>query len=354
MLPQPPRDTSQVHVRGRKVDARAENPPPAGGKADFLHGPDTHVAPHTHSRRHWLARAAWGSCTLACAAAARVAPAIDPIDRSAVSSSSSAAKFKFSLAAYSYRDLLTGASPPLTLFDFVHDCARMGLEGTELTSYYFPRPVTRQYLCTLKQLCFKLGLDVSGTAVGNDFCLPPGDKRDEQLAMVKQWVDHAVLLGAPVIRIFSGGASAQVPEAEARRLAIEAIEECCQYAGDHGVMLALENHGGLTSTAEGMLELVRAVRSPWFGVNLDTGNFHSSDVYAELALLAPYAVNVQVKVVVQQGNSPREPADFRRLARILQDVGYRGYIVLEFEEAEDPRQACPRYIQELRAAFGEV
>ncbi len=283
-----------------------------------------------------------------------MAQAIDPIDRSAVSGSASAAKFKFSLAAYSYRDLLTGASPPLTLFDFVHDCARMGLEGTELTSYYFPQPVTREYLCTLKQLCFKLGLDVSGTAVGNDFCLPPGSKRDEQLALVKRWVDHAVLLGAPVIRIFSGGASGQVSEPEARRLAIEAIEECCQYAGEHGVMLALENHGGLTSTAEGMLELVRAVRSPWFGVNLDTGNFHSADVYAELAMLAPYAVNVQVKVVVQQGNGPREPADFRRLAGLLRDAGYRGYIVLEFEESEDPRQACPRYLDELRAAFGEA
>lgn len=312
------------------------------------------AAPGAHSRRRWLASMALGGCTLASAAAARMAQAIDPIDRSAVAGSASTAKFKFSLAAYSYRQLLTGNSPPLTLFDFVHECARMGLEGTELTSYYFPQPVTREYLCTLKQLCFKLGLDVSGTAVGNDFCLPPGSKRDEQLALVKQWVDHAVLLGAPVIRIFSGGARGELSEPEARRLAIEAIEECCQYAGQHGVMLALENHGGLTSTAEGMLELVRAVRSPWFGVNLDTGNFHSSDVYAELALLAPYAVNVQVKVVVQQGNGPREPADFRRLASILRDAGYRGYIVLEFEEAEDPRQACPRYIQELRAAFGEA
>jgi sugar phosphate isomerase/epimerase len=307
------------------------------------------VRPTACSRRRWLAGMAAGGLSAVSLQAARRSAGIDPIDRtlsagsgSPLQASGNAAKFKFSLAAYSYRDLLTGASPALSLFDFVHDCARMGLEGTELTSYYFPQPVTREYLCTLKQLCFKLGL------------LPPGSKRDEQLAHVKRWVDHAVLLGAPVIRIFSGGASEQVPEEQARRLAIEAIEECCQYAGEHGVMLALENHGGLTSTAQGMLELVRAVRSPWFGVNLDTGNFHGSDVYAELALLAPYAVNVQVKVVVQQGSGPREPADFRRLAHLLRDAGYRGYIVLEFEEAEDPRQACPRYIDELRAAFASA
>ena len=101
-----------------------------------------------------------------------------------------------------------------------------------------------------------------------------------------------------------------------------------------------------------MLEIVKAVRSPWFGVNLDTGNFHSKDVYAELAQLAPYAMNVQIKVVVQPEGGGKQPADYSRLASILKDSGYRGYIVLEYEENEDPREACPRHVEELRRAFG--
>jgi sugar phosphate isomerase/epimerase len=84
---------------------------------------------------------------------------------------------------------------------------------------------------------------------------------------------------------------------------------------------------------------------------LDTGNFHSSDVYAEIAQLAPYAINVQVKVSVSGPDGKRQHADFRRLARIISDAGYRGYIVLEFEEPEDPLAACPRYVDEMRAAF---
>ncbi len=67
-------------------------------------------------------------------------------------------KFKFSLAAYSYRDLLRGDPPKLTLADFVDDCAKMNLEGTELTSYYFPTDLTDDYLRELKQHCFRLGL----------------------------------------------------------------------------------------------------------------------------------------------------------------------------------------------------
>jgi sugar phosphate isomerase/epimerase len=300
------------------------------------------------TRRYFLRRSSFAAAALTGAWWDTATRAIEPIARNG------APKFKFSLAAYSYRDLLTAQKgddrPRLTLFDFVDDCAKMGLEGTELTSYYFPPDTDDAYLRKLKQHCFRMGLDVSGTAVGNDFCHPPGPERDKQLASVKQWVDRAEILGAPIIRIFSGSVKENQDEAASRRLAVAAIEECCEYAGRHGVYLALENHGGLTATIDGLLGLVRDVQSPWFAVNLDTGNFNSSDPYSDLARLAPYAMNVQVKVSMHPAGK-REPADFKRLARIMAGAAYRGYIVLEFEEPEGPREACPRHIEQLREAF---
>ena len=275
-----------------------------------------------------------------------IAGAVEPVERPGPH------KFKFSLAAYSYRDLLQGKTQPkLTLEDFIRDCAKMQLDGTELTSYYFPAQPSGEYLRKLKQLAFTLGLDISGTAVGNDFCVPPGEERMRQIDSVKRWVDHAEILGAPVIRIFSGKAAKGQDPAEAHRLAVEGMEECCAYAGDHGVILALENHGGLTDTADGMLKLVHDVKSPWFAVNLDSGNFRTEDPYGDLEKIAPYAVNAQIKVVISPSGKKKEPADFKRLAKMLRDAGYRGYIVLEFEEAGDPREECPRYMEELREAF---
>jgi len=131
--------------------------------------------------------------------------------------------------------------------------------------------------------------------------------------------------------VFAGHAQPDTTPEQSHKLMVEGLEECCEYAGRHGIHLALENHGGPTSTAEGLLALVHDVKSPWFGVNLDTGNFHSDDIYGELAKAAPYAVNVQVKVVVSGQDKQKEPADFKRLASILREVGYRGYVVLEYE-----------------------
>lgn len=295
------------------------------------------------NRRTFLAQTA--TAAIGTAMGTVTAEAVEPFVRNGQP------KFKYSLAAYSYRQLLQGKNATLTLADFVADCAKMGLEGTELTSYYFPNPTTPEYLRELKRQCFLLGLDVSGTAVGNDFGHPAGDTRAQQIANVKRWVDYSEILGAPVIRIFAGHARPGQAADEAYKLMVEGIEECCDYAGKHGVYLALENHGGPTATAEGLLRFVQDVKSPWFGVNLDTGNFRTADVYGDLARVAPYALNVQIKVVIADSAGKREPADFRRFAKILRDAAYRGYVVLEFEEAGDPRVECPKYVAQMREMF---
>ncbi len=297
----------------------------------------------------FIDRRAFMISTLGSAAAvalrAPAAKAIEPITRPPGS------HFKYSLAAYSYRDLLTGKSPKLKLTDFIDDCAKFGLDGTELTSYYFPPDPSPEYLREIKAHAFRRGLDVSGTAVGNDFCYPAGERRDQEIAGVKRWIEYAAILNAPVIRIFSGGAKMGQTIDEARRLTIDAIEECCEYAGKHGVFLALENHGGIVAEAGGMLAIAHAVKSPWFGINLDSGNFHTADPYGDLAKIAPYALNVQIKVTVHPLGKPAEPSDFQRLGQILKAAGYRGYVALEYEGPGDPRQECPKYIDQIRAAF---
>jgi sugar phosphate isomerase/epimerase len=240
----------------------------------------------------------------------------------------------------------------MTLDDFIDTAADMGLDAVELTQYYFPQ-TTPDYLAHLKGRCTRLGLDVSGTAVGNNFCRADPARLKEEIASVKQWVEHSSRLGAKTIRIFAGNVEKGDTEEKAKARCIEAIGEACDFAGKYGIYLALENHGGIVTTIDQMLALVQAVRHDWFGVNWDTGNFRSADPYADLERLAPYAVTVQIKSEIHRGpNKPPEDADLPRLIDLLRNAHYRGYVALEYEAAEEPKKAIPRHIAALKKLMG--
>ena len=235
---------------------------------------------------------------------------------------------------------------PMDLFKFIDFCADHDCDGTELTSYFFQHDVTNKYLADLRRHAFLRGVDISGTAVGNNFSLPKGEKRDAQIAYVKKWIDHATVLGAPHIRVFAGREAKGIDRKQADQWAIESLRECCDYAGKHGIFLGIENHDSVGS-AKTLIEFVKAVDHPWFAVNLDSGNFRTSDPYADFAASASYAVNVQLKVELRIGKD-QKPADLERLINILKKTNYQGYVVLEYEAAQDPYATIPPLLKKLR------
>ena len=271
------------------------------------------------------------------------------------------ARLNLSLAAYSFRDYFNTATHAqrrpegakiIDMHDFIDYCADHELEGAELTSYYLDQKIDRAGLVALKRHAFLRGIAVSGTAVGNEFTLPKGEKRDAQIAHVKKWVDNAARMGAPHVRVFAGGALGQSLK-EAQGLCIEALEEVGEYAGKQGIFLGIENHGGIVAEADSLLEIVKATRSDWVGINLDTGNFHTADVYGDITRCIPYAVNVQLKVEVRpRGARQKSQADIKRLVGILRDGGYQGFIALEYEAAPNPWVAVPEWLDQLKEAIG--
>jgi sugar phosphate isomerase/epimerase len=299
----------------------------------------------TATRRQFLQSALVAGTGLALAA--RPANAIEPVRRTGKS------HLRLSMAGYSYRQYLAAKpKPTMTYDDFIDLAADLNLDAVELTAYYFPE-TTPDYLAHLKGRCSRLGLDVSGTAVGNNFCVTNPDKLRAQVKMVKDWVEHSSRLGAKTIRIFAGPLEKGDTEDKARERCTAAIEEACEHAGKYGILLALENHGGIVSTPEQLLAIVKAVKSDWFGVNFDTGNFHTPDPYADLEKIAPYAVTVQIKSEVHPaGQKEPQEADLKRLTDILRAANYRGYVALEYEAKEDPKTAVPRVMDELRKLMG--
>ena len=260
---------------------------------------------------------------------------------------------RLSLAAYSFRQALDlRRKPPTMSYDgFIDLTASMPFDAVEFTEYYFAR-TTPAYLGQLKGRCTRFGLDVSGTAIRNDFCVNNATRLKEQIDHVKRWIEHTSRLGGKTVRIFAGAVAKDDKEERARRQCVDAIQEACEHAGQFGIYLALENHGGITATAEQMLAIVRAVKSDWFGVNLDTGNFRTKNPYADLERLAPYAVVVQIKTEIQREGKKPEEADLKRKVQMLRAANFRGYVALEYEAAEDAKTAVPRYARVLRDLCG--
>jgi len=116
------------------------------------------------------------------------------------------------------------------------------------------------------------------------------------------------------------------------------------------VILALENHGGLTADAAGTLALVEPFDgNPWVRLNLDFGNF-TGDIYGQYEACAPCTATTHTKVTVRQGEG-REPIDYRRVVRIMRAAGYNGYISIEYEEKEPPIPAVERFAAYLRGCI---
>src|SRR2546425_12018026 len=114
------------------------------------------------TRRGLLGKVAGFAAGSATALIPKPACAVDPPKRAG------GPHLRVGCCAYSYRDYLTGkATPAMTLDDFLNRVAEIGIDGVEMTSYYFPKEITADYIHKLVRRCFLLGLDINGTAINN-------------------------------------------------------------------------------------------------------------------------------------------------------------------------------------------
>jgi sugar phosphate isomerase/epimerase len=308
------------------------------------------------SKRRFLS---WsGQAALGLAALSRVNPetrAGEPFQRPGPS------RIRPSLCAYSLRDFFRyqnngklNAKPGATLdmFQFIEYCSKEGWDAAEITSYYFPPDFSTAYLAKLKRQAALAGVTVSGASVGSVLTQPPGEGRDRDIAKVKTWLRHASFLGAPYLRVFAGNAGKQQPLDEARKWTLDGLMECAAEGEKLGVMIGMEDHGGIVADAGGVLALIQPAKTEWLGVNLDVGNFGTEDPYEDIRRCAPYAVNCHWKPVFKayKGSGAR-PANWPRIVKILREANYHGYLALEYELKEDPHTALPGLLQKTRDAL---
>jgi len=265
-----------------------------------------------------------------------------------------APKIRLSCNLYSFNEPLSQET--MTLEEALDFCAELGFDAVDPTGYYFPgypEAPPDAYVYAIKKRAFRLGLDVSGTGVRNDFTHADAARREADVVLVKRWVGVAARLGAPMVRVFAGpGVPEGRSEAEVTAWVVEHLRECVTYGAGHGVAIVLQPHDDLLKTAAQTLAVREKVSSDWFGLNVDVGSLRATDdPYAEIARLAPYAYTWQLKEQVYR-NGVAEETDVAAVVRILRDASYRGYLPLETLGAGDPRPKLRRFLDRVREALG--
>ena len=279
---------------------------------------------------------------------------------------------KIALSSYSFLNFgggPDGASTP-SVHQMIDHCVQYGVDGIEFLNEHLTASgvTTPEALAELQQYAAIRGIRPITLAASNNPLKTTPQERADDLAQLIEHIDWAAQLGTPFVRALGGRwftitDFAQLTANRGEEPPIEGFTEeqgfewtvtslryAAQYAGKKGVTLVLENHWGPTGTSAGTKKIHDAVNSPWLKVTLDTGNF-LEDPYDRLKQLAPETVLLQAKTYHGGGVWYTLELDYPRIARILRDAGFTGYVSLEFEGREDPLTAIPKSLATLRGAF---
>ncbi len=273
-------------------------------------------------------------------------------------------RIRFGVSTYSYWHF-KGDKYPIEAV--IEEAGRLGFDGVETLHVQMSGESTA-YLNQLKRLAFRNGLDLIQLSIHQDFVSPDPQERRKHIDHTLHCIELAAQLGVPSIRLNSGRWKtipsfddlmkvkgdepplAGYTNQDALKWCTESILACIPAAEKAGVILDLENHWGLTTKTESLMQIYRAVNSPWLGINLDIGNF-PGDPYPEIEKIAPYANIVHFKTYFGGDGWYTLDLDYRRIANILRNANFTGYVSLEMEGNEPASTAVPKSIELMRQAF---
>jgi sugar phosphate isomerase/epimerase len=244
--------------------------------------------------------------------------------------------------AYSYGSYLK--SKQMSMEDFILKGVELGVDGVDMTTYWF-KSTDPAYLTGLRRFAYRNGMPFCGAAIRTDMCQADPAKRKDELESMKKWVDAAELLGASHLRVFGGEVPKGATDAQGIGWVVEMMKPACDYAAKKGVVIGIESHGGITSKAANIVEILRKVDSPFAGCNLDISNFPENP-YEQIEACLPYASHAHIRDFYGE---PKKPLDLDRVWKLFAKAGYRGYMSAEYEGEEDPATGVPKLVAQIKS-----
>lgn len=270
----------------------------------------------------------------------------------------------FVCAAWGWRDYEIPA--------YFDAAAALGLPLLELNAH----PQAPKHLChapdpaalpAVRRWAADAGVGLLCVAGRNDFATADADARREHLRNAHWFIDAAAELGAPLVRLLSGGHRDDAPDADTFRRLHAAFNEVGTHAEQCGVQIVIENHGGPTATGLRVARLMAGIESPAVGLNYDPANFlnQGTDPLMALRWTRQWVRYTHWKDVHWEDahGSDGGPAfcafgdgeiRWRPILDLLLAGGYRGYFGIEYEEPRDVVAGTARSLANLRQLLAEV
>lgn len=238
---------------------------------------------------------------------------------------------------------------------FIEFAAKQGAEGVELLDYFWKDE--KAEVPTAKKQIADAGLTLAVYSTSNDFFQPDANVRAKEAQKIKHAVDVANQLGVNVVRVFSGNHRDDYTFEQGLGWIIDGLADSATYAHQHGVVLALENHGLMAGRSDQVKSIIEKVNSPGLRANLDTGNFLlvGQNPVEAAQELAPLVALVHLKdfrvarpdetIHVYKGLdgvgltgtvTGEGMVDLPKVISILRQAGYKGWLSLEYEGGQDP------------------
>lgn len=256
------------------------------------------------------------------------------------------------------------AEKRLALLDFPELCDRHGLEAMEINDFCLKG--NWDAIREIKKRAVKYGVGICAIAVENNYYRATEPEIEKEWQHILAYLDVAYFLGAPLLRVDTSPFGKGLPERiiptgvtheMAFERAVATLTRAVPEAAKRGIILAIENHGGISRTSADQLRFVRAVNSDWFKVNLDTGNYHADpmnaldpfeDVLEAIPRVAPHLAFCHAKVW-DVTEDLREPTlDYERIFQLFKTCNYRGPVSIEYMGKKDAVEMLPRCVAMLK------
>ena len=219
--------------------------------------------------------------------------------------------------------------------DFAKVAAEHGIHAVEYVNQFFmDKAKDAKYLGEMKKRAADQGVksllimcDREGN-IGD----PDAAKRKQTVDNHRKWLDAAKFLGCHSIRVNAGSSGTWDEQV---KLAADGLRRLTVIGAKLGLNVIVENHGGLSSNADWLVEVIKKVDHKRCGTLPDFGNFRikpgeSYDSYRGMQKLLPFAKGVSVKDRVWDDKGKQSALDYDRMLKLVHASGFRGYCGIEF------------------------